>query len=194
MSVAPRLKAPSAAFVAVLGLLFALLAAPIARADQTDPRLDRLFAALKAAPSVAASRPVEAQIWAIWMNSGDSKVDGLMAIGASGLDEDDLDAALRAFSVVVALAPNFAEGWNKRATTLYLLGRFDDSIKDINRVLALEPRHFGALSGLGLCNAELHKDEAALEAFGRALAVDPNLDAVKVNIEQLKKRIARHSI
>jgi tetratricopeptide (TPR) repeat protein len=179
---------------AILMLLACLLAAPGAVADQTDSRLDGLFAELKTAPDDDAAHGIEAQIWEIWMTSGDEDVDGLMTVGVEAMNGSDYDAALAAFSRIVALKPDFAEGWNKRATALYLLGRFDDSIKDIGRVLALEPRHFGALSGLGLCNAELNQDQAALDAFSRALAVDPNMSSVRSNIEELKKRIARHSI
>jgi tetratricopeptide (TPR) repeat protein len=179
---------------ALLLLLAGLLAAPGVGADQKDPRLDALFAELKSAESADAAAPVEAQIWEIWLQSGDAKVDAVMAEGIAALDEADYDTALAAFSDVVAQAPEFAEGWNKRATTLYLMGRLADSIADIGRVLALEPRHFGALSGLGLCNVQLEKDQAALDAFQRALAVDPNSSGVKRNIEELKKRIERHSI
>jgi tetratricopeptide (TPR) repeat protein len=171
-----------------------LLWAHGAVADQKDPRLDGLFAQLKTIDSTEAAQPIEGRIWVIWMQSGDDKVDGLMAEGVVGLNENDYDAAYEAFSKIVALKPEFAEGWNKRATVLYLMGRFAESVEDINRVLALEPRHFGALSGLGLCNVELNKEQAALDAFGRALAVDPNLSGVKANLEELKKRIARHSI
>jgi tetratricopeptide (TPR) repeat protein len=175
-------------------LLSGLMGAPGAVADQKDPRLDPLFAQLKTAGSEDDAQPIETQIWTIWMQSGDDKIDELMTAGVVGLNQDDFDTAFAAFSRVVALAPEFAEGWNKRATTLYLMGRFPESVDDIGRVLALEPRHFGALSGLGLCDAELNKDQAALDAFGRALAVNPNLPGVKRNIEELKKRIARHSI
>jgi tetratricopeptide (TPR) repeat protein len=179
---------------ALLVLFAGLLAAPAARADQTDARLDGLFSQLKSAETDAAAHVVEARIWEIWMESGDESIDGLMTIGVVAMNGNNYDRAFAAFSRIVALKPRFAEGWNKRATALYLLGRFDDSIKDIDRVLALEPRHFGALSGLGLCNAELNQDQAALDAFTRALAVDPNMSSVKANIEELKKRIARHSI
>jgi tetratricopeptide (TPR) repeat protein len=95
---------------------------------------------------------------------------------------------------VVQLAPGFAEGWNKRATALYLLGRFDDSIKDIDKTLALEPRHFGALSGLGLCNAQLDKEKEALDAFEKALSINPNMPGIREDAENLKKSIAQKSI
>jgi tetratricopeptide (TPR) repeat protein len=182
-------------FALEFGIALAVLAvAPRAFADQKDARLPGLFDDLKSAATADAAQPIEAHIWEIWLQSGDDKLDALMEAGVAALNGTDYDTALVVFSSIVAQAPNFAEGWNKRATTLYLMGRFDDSISDIDRVLALEPRHFGALSGLGLCNAQLNRDQAALDAFERALAVDPNLNGAKVGAEELKKRIARHSI
>jgi tetratricopeptide (TPR) repeat protein len=179
---------------ATLVLLAYLLAGQGAIADQKDPRLDRLFAQLRDVATAEAAHPIEAQIWGIWMQSGDDKIDTLMRSGGVALNENDYDKALEAFSRVVALAPEFAEGWNKRATVLYLLGRFADSIRDIDHVLTLEPRHFGALSGLGLCNAQLKKDRLALDAFERAAAVDPKLSGVQSNIAELKRRLAGQSI
>jgi tetratricopeptide (TPR) repeat protein len=180
----------------IVSLIIALiaLAGPSAFADQKDPRLDKLFTQLKSVTSAEEAQPIEAQIWEIWMQSGDENVDALMAIGVSALNGSDYGQALKAFDRVVNLAPNFAEGWNRRATTLYLMGRFAESIKDIDRVLALEPRHFGALSGLGLCNAQLNKDKEALDAFERAATVDPNMPSVNTNIEELKKKLAKQSI
>jgi tetratricopeptide (TPR) repeat protein len=163
-------------------------------ADQKDPRLDPLFAALKIASTTETAWPIETQIWAIWVASGDTAVDALMAEGVARLNQGDNDAALGLFDRVVALAPGFAEGWNKRATTLYTMGKFARSVLDIDKVLALEPRHFGALSGLGMCDIRLGKDREALAAFARAAAIDPNLPGVQANIEALKKRLARDSI
>jgi tetratricopeptide (TPR) repeat protein len=179
---------------AIVILVAGLLAGANAVADQKDSRLDGLFAQLRRAATAQAAQPIEAEIWGIWMQSGDDKIDALMRSGIVALNENDYDKALQVFSRIAALAPDFAEGWNKRATTLYLMGRFTESIKDIDHVLRLEPRHFGALSGLGLCDTQLKKDRAALDAFERAAAVDPNLSGVKSNIAELKKRLAGQSI
>jgi tetratricopeptide (TPR) repeat protein len=165
-----------------------------AAADQHDASLEPLMTELKTAPTAEAARPIEQRIWSIWGKSGDATVDILMEQGVARLNEGDDDAALELFDRIVGLAPGFAEGWNKRATTLYTMGRFDRSIQDIDKVLALEPRHFGALSGLGLCNIRLGNDKAALAAFQRAAALDPNLPGVQANIEALKKRLIRDSI
>jgi tetratricopeptide (TPR) repeat protein len=178
----------------VLALFAVVLGSQTTLADQTDARLDRLFAQLQTAESAGSAHPIEAQIWGIWMQSGIDRIDGLMGAGVAALNAADYDGAVEAFSRVVTLAPDFAEGWNKRATALYLMGRTTESMQDIDHVLALEPRHFGALSGLGLCNVRLGKDPAALQAFERAAAIDPRADGIQMNIEETRKRIARHSI
>jgi tetratricopeptide (TPR) repeat protein len=178
----------------IAALLVSALSSSSGIADQNDPRLDKLFIELKNAATIEMARPLEAEIWDIWLRSGNKEVDRLMVIGVTGMNNADYDRALDVFTQIVRLAPDFAEGWNKRATTLYLMDRYEDSIKDIAKVLALEPRHFGALSGLGLCNARLHKDKEALSAFERAAAVDPNMPGVKANIEEIKKRLERESI
>jgi len=180
--------------IAGLFLIFFGFAATAAGADQKDARLDKLFQQLKAAGNVVESQPIEEKIWEIWMQSGDQNVDALMAIGVSALNDQDYAQAYRAFDRIVELAPNFAEGWNKRATTLYLLGRYDESIKDIGKTLALEPRHFGALSGLGLCNIEINKEKEALDAFEKALAINPNMPAIKQDADEVKKSLAAKSI
>jgi tetratricopeptide (TPR) repeat protein len=180
----------------IAALAFFLLGCALspAQADQKDPRLDKLFAQLKGASSIEDAQPIEAKIWEIWSQSGDQNVDALMAIGTSALNDQDYNQAYRAFGRVVQLAPNFAEGWNKRATALYLLGRYDDSIKDITKVLELEPRHFGALSGLGLCNAQLDKEKEALDAFEKALTINPNMPGIRQDAEDMKKSLAAKSI
>lgn len=178
---------------AALLLLTALLPR-IAAADQTDTRLPALFAQLHEAANAAEAAPVEAQIWAIWSDSGSAEADDLMAAGAAALVEQDGDKALEAFTKVTALLPNFAEGWNKRATTLYLLGRFAESQADIAKVLALEPRHFGALSGLGLCALQQDRLDLAAEAFKRALAVDPAMPGAQLNLKAIEEKLKKRSI
>ncbi len=176
-------------YIACLIVAVTTAGSPTARADQTDPRLDGLFTQLRQANSTEAARPIESDIWEIWLQSGDPAADTLMADGIAAMNAGDAEQAMAAFDRLVALKPNFAEAWNKRATALYLLGRFPESIKDIDRVLALEPRHFGALSGLGLCDLQLDRDKAALDAFERAAAVDPNLPGVRSRIEALRKQL-----
>lgn len=175
-------------------LVVACLAARPALADQTDPTLGGLFANLRAAKTPEAAQDTEAAIWSAWGQSHDPAVDRLMALGSAALQVADYPAALAAFDRVVAVSPRFAEGWNKRATTLYLLGRYEDSARDIDRVLALEPRHFGALSGLSLCDIKLKRTQDALAALRRAQAIDPNMPNIDYNIHELTLQLERESI
>ena len=176
-----------------IGLLALTARTSAAAADQADPRLVDLFAQLRAADAEAAAA-IEAQIWHIWLQSGRSDVDTLITQGVAQMNSGEYDAALGSFDQAVAAAPDYAEGWNKRATVLFLLKRYADSVRDIDRVLALEPRHFGALSGLGLCDTALHDDVAALRAFERSAAIDPSQPGVLANIAALKRQMARERI
>ncbi|MCY4547485.1 MAG: tetratricopeptide repeat protein [Defluviicoccus sp.] len=163
--------------------------ATVGLANQNDPRLGPLFERLKAAPSAEAAAPEEQAIWRIWHESGSAEIDALMVRGLRAMGTRDLRAALAAFDEMVRRAPEFAEAWNKRATVNYLIGRLPESIADIDRTLALEPRHFGALSGLGLVRLAEGEDEKALDAFDRALAVHPNLAGADTHIRALREKL-----
>ena len=158
-------------------------------ADQNDPRLPELFAGLAAARGAAQAERIESRIWSIWLTPPDGREiavalkRGLTAM-ASGQPRD----ALRAFDTVVALAPGFAEGWNKRATLRYALGDLDGSAADIDRTLKLEPRHFGALSGLGLVRLAQDRPAEALAAFEAALAIHPRMSGAQ-NIDALRDKV-----
>ena len=102
------------------------------------------------------------------------------------MNKGDLDSAIAEFDALVSVAPNFAEGWNKRATALYLAGRYTESVRDIQRTLALEPRHFGALSGLGTIYLIIANDRGALDAFEAVLALNPHLEGVRRQVESLR--------
>lgn len=156
-----------------------------------DIRLDTLFDALAQARTATAARPIEERIWTIWSDAGDPEINALMRRGEIALRQDALDQARDAYDAVIARMPDFAEGWNKRATVNYLLGDFEASISDVERTLALEPRHFGALSGLGLIAVALGQDEQALEAFEAALDIHPNLPGVDTHIADLRERLGR---
>ena len=95
---------------------------------------------------------------------------------------------------MVVIAPDFAEGWNKRATVHYLMGNYDKSLSDVAKTLALEPRHFGALSGRGLIYIELEDEKRALEAFEEALAIHPNLVSAAINAKALRERLRKREI
>jgi tetratricopeptide (TPR) repeat protein len=112
-----------------------------------------------------------------------------MEEGTDAMAVQDYKTALADFTRMVTIAPDFAEGWNKRATVLWLLGDYEGSMADVDKTLALEPRHFGALWGLGTMDAALDREEEAITAFERALAVNPHLEGVSEQIEALKQRI-----
>jgi tetratricopeptide (TPR) repeat protein len=178
-----KLASAVAAVVAVL--LLAAAGTPLARA--ADPSLDRLFERLAAARGAAESQALEAEIWQTWMLGGGPAATSLMRIGVGAMARGDLPAALGVFDAIVRQNPDFAEGWNKRATVLYLMGALDAAATDCERVLRLEPRHFGALSGLGMIRMKQARVEEAIAAFERALALHPNLDGARTGLETLRR-------
>jgi tetratricopeptide (TPR) repeat protein len=170
-------------------LLLALVLAAGVRADQDDPRLGDLFARLQATPGASEARAVEQLIWQVWSETEDDDVRLLMRHGIRHMERGEHALALAAFDDVVARAPRFAEGWNKRATVHFLMADYAASVADIERTLALEPRHFGALSGLGQICLALGRKEEALRAFEAALALAPHLDGVRALIEETRRAL-----
>lgn len=165
-----------------------------ASADQRDPSLPTLFKFLKSAQHSDQAGLVEDKIWEIWSMTGDPALDRLMVSSSEAMERGDYAAALTAVDQIVQARPDFAEGWNKRATVYYLMGNYEKAIADIDRTLELEPRHFGALSGLGLSNLKLGRDEAAANAFRRLLSIDPLYPNAKRNLKMAQDALARNSI
>src|SRR5262245_54170874 len=126
----------------------------------------------------------EAILWSIWCRAGDPETDRLFRAGVEGMQNHRLDAAEDCFSRVIERQPEFAEGWNKRATVRYLLKNFTGSIADCQQTLARNPHHFGAASGQGLCHMSLGEVREAAVCFRRALETHPHLEAVKYNLAQ----------
>jgi len=170
----------------VIGVLL-LLPSALA-AGQKDGRLEDLFVKLRSTSNPAEAQIIEFTIWKIWAEAGDGATDTLMQLGMGAMQGGDLPGALTLFDAVTARAPEFAEGWNKRATVFFMMGAMEKSAEDVARVLALEPRHFGALSGLGLINTHLSKEDAAIAAFEQALKVNPHMPGVKANLDALRKK------
>lgn len=174
----------------IAGFLAAVLTLPQARADQNDPVLDALFDALAATKSPAEAHQIETRIWQTWAVTGQELVDSAMARGVIAMNKGAYDTSLKYFNDVISLAPKHAEAWNKRATVNFLLGKYPESVLDIQRTLELEPRHFGALSGLGLIYAEMGRKKAAIRAMEKALAINPHMDAIRTQLQDLKTAVS----
>ena len=156
-------------------------------AGQNDTRLNNLFERLRVTQDLAEARGIEGTIWEIWTESENANVNLAMLIGIASMHAGQLGTALNKFNEVIQLAPDFAEGWNKRATIFYLMKKFDQSVNDIAQTLKLEPRHFGALSGLGLINQAIGQNKAAIKAFEHALDLNPHLPGLKEKVTKMKK-------
>ena len=131
-------------------------------------------------------RVAEAALWAVWSRSGDDAIDYIFEIGVAQMREGQVQASVETFSEIIRRRPDFAEGWNKRATAYYLLGEWRRSAADCDEVLRRNPQHFGALSGYGMIWLQLHQPTRALARFQEALAVNPNLDSVQETIDALR--------
>lgn len=177
-------RCPLAALL--IGLMLIPAASP---ADQDDPRLDDLFARLQAATEPAVVERISRRIWALWRQHEDARVAASMERGARALAAGEHARAESIYGEVIARDPGYAEGWNKRATARYLRGHFAAAAADIRRTLILEPRHFGALAGLGLVYMEIGREHAALAAFREALAINPHLPGARANVERLRRRL-----
>ena len=158
-------------------------------ADQQDPRLASLFEGLASATSGQEAAPIVQRIWQLWVDAEDEAVDRVMAIGMHAMASGDGAVALEAFNTAVAEKPDFAEAWNKRATLNYLLRRDAESVEDIERTLELEPRHFGALSGLALIRERQNRPFEALEALERASKIHPQLPNLREWIDRLTAQL-----
>jgi tetratricopeptide (TPR) repeat protein len=173
---------------------FLIAGATLAPADQKDARLPPLFDQLKAAATMEAAQAIEAKIWAIWLEANDPAIDQLMTEGSEAMGIQRFGMALEKFNAIIAQRPDFAEGWNKRATLYYLMGNYQQSLADIDRTLELEPRHIGALSGLGLVNLRMEREEAAADAFERVLVIDPQNGSAKNNLTIIQGILKRKQI
>jgi len=131
----------------------------------------------------------ERGLWALWSRSGDKAVDALMAAGVEQMESGDYGAAIATFSDVIRRKPEFAEGWNKRATVYFMAGDYKRSIADCGETLKRNPGHFAALSGLGQIYLRLEDYESSLEWFRRALEVNPNMLGVEINIRGIEERL-----
>ncbi len=176
-----RLLAAAAVASAALGV-------PAATADQTAPELDQLFVDLKAAGDPHEAVQIEFKVWGLWLQHNDPDVRAEMRRGVRSLQAHDFHRALATFDNLVETSPDFAEAWNKRATVHYLMGNDQASVADIIETLKLEPRHFGALSGLALIYERNGQPAAAASALRRALAVYPQMGGGELRLKQLEEK------
>jgi tetratricopeptide (TPR) repeat protein len=162
---------------------------PKVQRGDAKQNLDRLFEALKVAPDDESAKYVENRIWAIWLASPSDTANLLMGRSKTAVDGKDYDLAIKLLNAVIDIKPDFVEAWNRRATIYYTKKDFGSALADINQVLAREPRHFGALSGLGIILQELGDDKRALDVFRRALAVHPRLERISDLVKKLTDKI-----
>jgi len=162
-------------------------------ADRTRG-LDFLFGALKAAPDEDSARHVEARIWALWMQTPSDTAALLMLRAKAAMDAQKADVAMKLLDSVIKLRPDYVEAWNRRATLYYLKNDYTHSLEDIRQVLIREPRHFGALAGLGMIMQDIGDEKRALEAFRKALAVNPHLEKVPDLVKSLTEKVEGRDI
>lgn len=156
-------------------------------ADGREPGLEGLYSRLAQAEDDTAAARIARRIQIKWLESGSDTVDLLMNRSAEALRSENYALALDLLDVVVTLAPDYAEGWNRRATIFYLKEDFGRSLVDIERTLALEPRHWGALSGLAMIQRRLGDKDEALATFRQILKIHPGLSNAREAIEALEK-------
>jgi len=167
VSILPRL---------LLGLLLLWSVTPALADDAADQAaIDKLFAELRVAPDPASAQAIDAQIWTYWTAPSDPILAGRMREVHTARGMGNPAAAIRLLDKLIADYPDYAEAWNQRATIYFMLGDFEASIADCARVLEIEPRHFGALSGRALMYLQLGKRALALKDMAAALAVHPFL-------------------
>ncbi|WP_271571218.1 tetratricopeptide repeat protein [Bradyrhizobium sp. CCBAU 11386] len=156
--------------------------------------LDFLFGALKAAPDDVSAKHVEARIWAIWLQTPSDTASLLMARAKTAVDAQKIDVAIKLLDSVIKLRPDYIEAWNRRATLYYMQNDYGRSLADIQQVLIREPRHFGALAGLGMIMQEVGDEKRALEAYRKALAVNPHLEKIPDQVKALTEKVEGRDI
>ena len=176
---------------AIVTVLLVMLGGFAAGATQTDPRLDSLFDQLQKTTNAREAQGIERQIW---MEAGTEDLNILMKQGTVAMSERDFPLAMESFDALIALAPDMAEAWNKRATLHYLMQNFEASVADVQQTLALEPRHFGAIVGMGMIYDQLGDQAAALRAFEQGLKINPHMEAIQEKSKKLAQELRDRNI
>ena len=175
--------------------LFFLFSSSSFADDNHQREIDKLFIQLKSANDFENSKKIEDKIWDLWItHPSKNSLTKLLADGSSAMMDNKLDTAYNKFTEVIKLDPNWAEAWNKRATVLYLMGKYKLSQADIDKVLAIEERHFGALTGQGLVQTALKNYQKAIDSYIEAHKVHPFMKSPMIMIEKLQIELQKQSI
>ena len=156
--------------------------------ETREVALDRLFASLHKTSDELVAKAVEEKIWELWSRFDSPTAEVLLGQAVVAMNAAENTASLEILDRIVASYPAYAEAWNKRATLQFVLGNYDASLKDIEKVLDLEPRHFGALAGRGMIYQSQENWTAALNAYREALSMNPSMTEIKNAIKELSKR------
>jgi tetratricopeptide (TPR) repeat protein len=194
-------KLIAAALILLAGSLAPAFAAdqsaPVEQADpanKTSARLDKLFADLKRERNEKAAERIAGQIWEEWFKSGSASIDLMMMWAQNAINEQKYDVALDFLDEVITLSPRYAEGWNRRATLHFMMSNYGKSMSDIDHTLSLEPRHFGALSGMAQILKNTGKKEMALKAYHRVLEIYPMMRSAQNEVATLSEELAGEGI
>ena len=178
----------------ILTIIFLFFSTTTLIANERDVELDNLFSELKK-NNPAVSKNIEQKIWTLWStHPSDDKLTSILNEGSRLMQDKDLFRAILVFTEVIEMDPTWAEAWNKRATVYYMVGEFEKSQSDINKVLNLEERHFGALAGQGLVNIQLKNYEKAILSYQMVEKIYPTMRSPKIMIKQIQDLIKRDSI
>ena len=170
--------------------------AKLPKAEQGDPtrNLDFLFEALKIAPDEGTAKQIEQRIWALWFVSPSDTANLLMTRVRTAVELKDTDLALELLDKIIAIKPDYVEAWNRRATIYFMKNDYGKSLADIREVLKREPRHFGALSGLGLILQEMGDDRRALDVYRRTLELHPKIQRIPDLVKTLREKVEGRDI
>ena len=178
----------------ILAIILLFFSTSILTANERDVQLDKLFTELK--KNISSSSPgIVQQIWILWStHPTDQKLTSMLDEGSILVQDQKLNKAIKVFTEVIKMDPSWAEAWNKRATVYYMIGEFQKSQNDIDKVLELEERHFGALAGQGMVNIQLKNYEKAKRSYQKAEEIYPAMKSSKIMIKQIEELIKKQSI
>jgi tetratricopeptide (TPR) repeat protein len=165
----------------------------VSRVDRTR-NLDFLFGALKVAPDDVTAKAIEERIWTLWTASQSDTANLLMTRVKTAIEAKELDLAVKLLDAIVKVKPDYVEAWNRRATIFYMKKDYGRAVADIRQVLKREPRHFGALAGLGLILQDIGDDRQALEVYRRALALYPRMERIPDLVKSLQEKVEGRDI